>query len=159
MNTQDIQTLREAGAKWLRANHALNDADAEDVLQDSLIELVRVTERKTVTDPGGLLGTILDRRVKNKLRANKARAKVEQAGGDLVDLSILADGTLTIREGMFAADFDRAFRALPREQQEAFALYELRGLTEYEAAQVLGIPASTVVSRADLARKALRKEV
>lgn len=160
MKTEDIGRLRDVGAKWLRAKHSLNDADNEDVLQDSLIELVKASNRMKIADYGALLTNILDKRVKDKLDSNKSRLKREIVSGDIVDLSVLSDGIgLTNEQAMFSTKFDAAFRDLPRELQEAFALYELRGLTEYEAGTALGIPPSTVVSRADQARKALRKEV
>lgn len=64
-----------------------------------------------------------------------------------------------IETAILRADFDRAFRALPREQAEAFALVELRGLTQLEAADVLGVSQPTVHRRCEAARSRLKEEL
>jgi len=57
---------------------------------------------------------------------------------------------------LFRADFDRAFRLLPTQCQQTFALTTLRGLTDAEASRVLGMPKSTVTWRNALARELLK---
>lgn len=71
----------------------------------------------------------------------------------------IADSFPSIETAMFRADFDRAFRRLPREEAEAFTTTELRGLTQREAADVLGVNQATVSRRAETARETLRKEL
>ena len=165
MTTDEIAKLREWGARWLRSNYSrpgfyLPTEDAEDVLQDSLIELVRVDERKGVYNPEAFLAHVLDWRALNKMRAKGKRAQVEIPGGDTTDLSILSDNRgMTIEGAIFAADFDRAIRRLPDEARDAFILYELRGLTQFEAALLLGILPTTVVGRVEAAKAELRKEL
>lgn len=155
MDTADIQGLREAGVRWLRKTHpTLTREEHEDVLQDALIELVRATP----DDPGALLGTIIDRRAANLIRAKRNRAKVETPAGSTTDLSALSDNRHMSLEGaIFAADFDRALRGLDAEARVAFILYELRGLTAYEAALHLGVLPTTVVGRVERAKAMLRK--
>lgn len=158
MDTSDIDNLRTKGLTWLRKNHpTLTIEEREDVLQDALIELVRKAD---VADHGALLGTIIDRRAANLIRAKKSRAKVELAAGDTTDLSILSENVhMTIDGAIFASDFDRALRGLPDDQRDAFILNELRGLTNYETAIHLGISPSTVAHRVALGKDALRKEL
>ncbi len=62
----------------------------------------------------------------------------------------------TPEAAMFRADFDRAFRALPRPLAEAFTITELRGLTTREASDVLGLSQPTVTRRVTLARTLLK---
>ena len=62
----------------------------------------------------------------------------------------------TLDHSLFRADFDRAFRALPRPLAEAFTLTELRGLTARDAAAVLSLSQPTVTRRAVLARALLK---
>lgn len=52
----------------------------------------------------------------------------------------------------FRADFDRAVRALPADERDAFILGELRGLTAEEAGGVLGISNAAVSRRQKSAR-------
>jgi RNA polymerase sigma-70 factor (ECF subfamily) len=159
MNTVELGKLRDAGAKWLRSKHLLNATDAEDVLQDALIELVRVDDSLHLRDPGAFLGTILDRRVKDKMRANKTRTDRETPAGDATDLGALGGQGLSMRDGLFAAAFDGALRSLPTEERDAFILTDLRGLTQYEAALALNVPAHTVRNRVDRAKALMRKEL
>lgn len=65
----------------------------------------------------------------------------------------------TLDTAMFRADFDRAFRALPRPMAEAFALTTIRGLTVREASAHLGVPYQTLSRRANLARAILKEEL
>ena len=77
MDTNDIQDLRRRGVTWLRKQHpTLTRDEHEDVLQDALIELVR----KDANDPGALLGTIIDRRAADLIRAKKKRASTRYSG-------------------------------------------------------------------------------
>lgn len=86
-----------------------------------------------------------------------------EAGPDFVSLeserSGVADSFPSIESAMFRADFDLAFRALPRESAEAFALTELRGLSQCEAADLLDVNQATVSRRAEAARLTLKKEL
>jgi RNA polymerase sigma factor (sigma-70 family) len=164
LDTNDIGRLRDDGARWLRKQHpTLTKDEHEDVLQDALIELVRARESAAlnhhcISNPGALLGTIIDRRAANLIRAKKRRARVEVPGGSATDLSVLSDNRhMSIDGAIFAADFDRALRTLPQEQRDAFILYELRGLTAYEAGLTLGVLPSTLSARVDQAKELLRE--
>ena len=153
LTIKDIEKLRTGGERYLRLFHrGLGAATREDVLQDALIELVRGDFKS----PAVLLRMILDRRAAD---AGRKQARQPVPAGDINDLSVLGQGTTTIKDAIFAADFDRAIRTLDPELLDAFILYELRGLSQYEAAQVLGISGRAVVSRAEAARTALRKEL
>jgi RNA polymerase sigma factor (sigma-70 family) len=66
---------------------------------------------------------------------------------------------LSVEQSLFRADFDRAFRRLPRPCAEAFTLVELRGLSTIEAASYLGVTQPTVSRRAALARAILKEEL
>ncbi len=59
----------------------------------------------------------------------------------------------------FREAFDGALRALPGDEQEAFILTELRGLSSREAEGVLGTSYRTIHRRAENARLTVRKEL
>jgi len=153
--TTDIAKLRDLGIRWARKKYAtLNEAEREDVVQDALIRMV-----DKAPDPA-LLAAVMDGLAKNLIRAKARRAKVELPGGDANDLSILSDNRgRSIDSAIFAADFNRALRDLSEDDRAAFILYELRGLTAYEAALYLGVPPTTVNSRVESAKGLLRKEL
>jgi RNA polymerase sigma factor (sigma-70 family) len=155
LTTDDIKKLRTGGERYLRLRHrGLPEATREDVLQDCLIALV--DNEATITDHQAWLRWLLDKRAAS---AGRKQARQPVPAGDVNDLSVLGQGTTTTKDAIFAADFDRAIRTLDPELLDAFILYELRGLSQYEAAQVLGISGRAVVSRAEAARTALRKEL
>jgi len=169
LDTNDIQVLSEAGTTWLRKNHrTLTREEHDDILQDSLIQLVKLMERRAgearvrIKHAGGagpLLGKIIDRRAANLIRAKKSRAKVEVPGGDTTDLSVLTGGRYTLDAAIFASDFNQALGSLSEDARNAFILCELRGLNAYEAARVLDVGVGTVYGRVDAAKAALRKEL
>lgn len=66
---------------------------------------------------------------------------------------------LTLEAAEFHADFDRAVRALPGPERDAFILTELRGLDQREAAAVLGVSQPTVHRLATAALDRIRKEL
>jgi RNA polymerase sigma factor (sigma-70 family) len=154
LDTQDIAVLREQGLRLVRKRFpTLSHDEQEDVVQDSLIRLVR-----KAPDPA-LLNTIIDGVGKNLIRAKASRAVVEVAAGDSTDLSVMTGTRYTLDAAIFATDFNRALRGLPEDSRNAFILMELRGLTAYEAAQVLDIGVGTVYGRVEAAKAALRKEL
>lgn len=151
MTTDELRELEQKGERLLSSKHrSLPRMDREEVLQDALILLVRKVDAGEADT--GLLATIIDGKVKDRQRKAIRRTVSETV---VPDTSVFDSSTTTIRSALFAVDFDRAVRALDAPLRDAFILYHLRGVTEYEAARLLGIPAGTVVSRAELARKAL----
>jgi RNA polymerase sigma factor (sigma-70 family) len=65
----------------------------------------------------------------------------------------------TIEIALLRRSLVDAIRSLPSPEREAFALTELRGLTQPEAAAALGIAQQTVSRRAERARLHLQKEL
>lgn len=171
LTTQDYSELLERlepdALKRLRMRHALNRDDREDVLQNSLIDLVKAMQRGNITEPAALLNTILDRRAIDRVRANERRNLRETPVGDtasdddrLLNMgAIIALPALGSDDHLFTVAFDQAVRNLPETLRDVFILTDLRGLTAQEASIELGLPRSTVIFRADSARKTIRKEL
>jgi RNA polymerase sigma factor (sigma-70 family) len=67
--------------------------------------------------------------------------------------------TLTLEAVEFQHDFDRALRALPAPERDAFILTQLRGLTVRDAADELDVSYRTVARRAEAARTLIREEI
>lgn len=75
------------------------------------------------------------------------------------ELHLTAPRALTIEGAEFHAGFDRAVRALPELERDAYILTELRGLTVREAAAVLGVGKSSVDRLRQAALTSIREEI
>lgn len=122
--------------------------DAEDAVQQATL---KAWERRAQFDRRRPFKTwwfaILRNQCLDELRRRK-RAPVTIPEG--ADPSIPADESALDRLAL-----DRAMNALPEMQREVLRLRYFADLTYQELAQVLDIPAGTVMSRLHLARKAL----
>ncbi|MFN6955460.1 MAG: RNA polymerase sigma factor [Acetobacteraceae bacterium] len=128
---------------------------ADDLVQDAC-------ERALKGQAGFVPGTRFDAWVFRILRnawldSHRRRAA---RGGEHADLD--AAGDIAGEDGRVASGFrdelmdaERALLRLPPEQREALVLTCIEGLTFAEAAEVLGIPAGTVMSRSARGRIAL----
>lgn len=145
--TREELWLQERPRLEKKLRTRMSRADAQDIVDEAFARLGDTAEA------GQLWQTALNverEHLRRRLRADLAE---EQAG-------ILNGRAIpNIETAILRADFDRALRRLPREQLEAFALVELRGLTEREASAVLGVPQSTVNWRCEAARTFLREEL
>jgi len=145
-NEQLWTTTRPSIEQWLRRR--VGQHAAEDIMDESFARLGAGDAY-----PGQLYLTAV-----NVLREYR-RAEVKQV--ILTEQASFLTGTAIPGIDMYilALDFDRAFRQLPRVQAEAFALTELRGLTERETADVLGVSQKTINRRCEAARLHLQKEL
>ncbi|MFY9991515.1 MAG: sigma-70 family RNA polymerase sigma factor [Rhodoplanes sp.] len=130
-----------------------NETEAEDLVHDAL---VRAYERRSTFRLSGNLRTwllsilhnvFIDRRRKN---ATERRREAEAA--ELADWSWPADQESAVR----LQQIRRAFLDLPQEQRAVLHLVAIEGLAYQEAADTLGIPLGTLMSRLGRARAALR---
>jgi RNA polymerase sigma-70 factor (ECF subfamily) len=138
-------------ARTLTPDHA----DAEDLVQDTLVRAYRAIDRFDGAHPRAWLLTILrntqinrTRRQRPELLDDPERAFVDDATGD---------GVETLVVGVtFDAVVEEALRALPDRFRRAVELVDVGGLTYAEAARVLGIPVGTVMSRLHRGRHRIR---
>lgn len=145
---QQLGTLRRYARSLAR-----NPVDAEDLVQDAL---VRAYERRSTFRPGANLRNWLLSIVHNthidRLRAAFASKRTADDG--------LADTEPSYPPGQENAVLLRqvkeAFLALPEDQREALHLVAVEELSYQEAADVLGIPVGTLMSRISRARARLR---
>lgn len=126
-----------------------NDADADDLLQDTL---ERALGKWLLWRPGNLrawLLTMMHHVFLNQLRNRPA-------------LVALDDDTPAIpvrpqqHDELEVRDLDRALAQLPPDQREILLLVGLEELSYADTARILGIPQGTVMSRLSRARERLR---
>ena len=139
-----------------------NPADAEDLVQDTLLRAYRAMDRFDGRYPRAWLLTILRNAQINRVRrkrpelmrdpdATMATAADETTEGTAPE-EILVDQT-------FDAEVEKAFAALPDKFRQVVQLVDLEGLAYQEAADRLGVPVGTVMSRLHRARNKIKKQL
>lgn len=175
MKNQELQTLYMQGQKRLNSKHRnLPAAEREEVLQDSLIDYMAVVERGgRVDNPAAFLAVIIDRTAATAAtKLTDLRAQEVPAGGfdelatienerrpDQGDYSAASVPEFTADDQLFTTAFDQALRSMPPLPMQAFIAVELRGLSQDEAAPILGISQPTLSRRLAEARDYLREAI
>ena len=134
-------------------------SDAEDLVQDTLVRAFRAVERFDGAYPRAWLLTILRNTHLNRQRgrrpqllrdAESAQRLLENAGPPA------PPAEETVLSEQFEAVVAQALDALPDKHRAVVTLVDIEGLSYQEAADVLGIPRGTVMSRLHRARGRIR---
>lgn len=124
---------------------------ADDLVQDCL---ERAVARRDDWRGEGSVRAWLFRILLNRYRDGRRRAPVQLVALDDPGADLARPGT---QEGHLALrEVQRAMARLPEEQRQALLLVALEGMRFDEAAQLLGIPKGTLMSRLARARAGLR---
>jgi RNA polymerase sigma-70 factor (ECF subfamily) len=135
-------------ARVLRRNHD----DADDLVQDTLERAwSRAGLWPGVGDMRTWLFSIMHNLHVDALR--RGRLETVDLGGEALDLP----DALAVSERLDLQALQRAFDALPADQQAVLELVAVQGLGYAEAALALGVPIGTVMSRLSRARDRLRQ--
>ncbi|MEO6012268.1 MAG: sigma-70 family RNA polymerase sigma factor [Devosia sp.] len=126
---------------------------ADDLVQDCLERAIRKQGLWQPTGPlKGWLFRILLNLYRNELRTSRRRGEHVPVETLLVEPSVAP-----AQPGRIAlAEIARAIDTLAAEQREALLLVVLEGMSYSEAAEVIGIPMGTLMSRLGRARATLR---
>lgn len=144
-----IAPLYVRHSDWLAmASKIVGSADAEDIVHEAYL---RVARAKRVGDAEPLMSRTIRNLGIDRLRARRDVPIEPSAMTGVLD----AVRPLTIEGAMFVADFNDALAALSDEQAQAFILIQLRGLTQTEAADVLGVSQQAVSKNYERGRRAL----
>ena len=144
--TEQIPRLR----RYARALTGDRDA-ADDLVQDTLERaLRRVFLFRPGGDPRAWLFSIMHNLFVNGVRSPAAKRQVTTAEAYE---PVAHDAS---HEGLIARDIERALASLPSEQREVVLLVGLEELSYGAAAQVIGAPLGTVMSRLARGRERLR---
>jgi len=136
-----------------------NPTDAEDLVQDTLIRAYRAIERFDGRYPRAWLLTIMRNAQINRVRRKRpelmrdpdetmARVADESPDG--------ADAETQLIDHEFEAPIENALNSLPEKFRRVVELVDLNQLSYQEAAEVMGIPVGTVMSRLHRARRNIR---
>lgn len=146
-------------ARSLTRNHA----DAEDLVQDSLIRAYKAIGRFDGRHPRAWLLTILRNTHINRNRRRRPEllrdpdVQLERAAQTPEDDEATRPDRFIDFE--FDAEVESALASLSEPFAEVVELVDIDGLAYAEAAEVLGIPVGTVMSRLHRARKKIRQEL
>jgi len=132
--------------------------DAEDLVQDTLVRAYRAVDRFDGRYPRAWLLTILRNTHYNRLRKRTPDLLEDELAQKLPGRGADArDGTA---EAALGSGFDPLVRDaianLSVKHRQVIALIDLDGLTYQEAADMLGVPPGTVMSRLHRARARVR---
>jgi RNA polymerase sigma-70 factor (ECF subfamily) len=139
--------------------YALSLSGARDVAEDLVqATCLRAIERAEQFQPG----TRLDRWLFVILRSiwfNESRSRRVRAGQGVLDAgeALSFDGAHEIETNISARQVLRAIGALPSVQRETVLLVYVEGYSYREAAELLGAPIGTVMSRLAAARATLTR--
>ncbi|GHD35846.1 RNA polymerase sigma factor [Streptomyces galbus] len=155
-----FEELYRRYAPWLSARMRSRCADAgivDDVVQETFLAVWRGTARyREEGDVAGWLWRIGSRRLVDALRNDGARGRLRQTLARLRhrDEASAEDRVLA---GVEHGDLAGALIRLSPELRAVLQATVIDGLSTREAAVLLGIPAGTVKTRAQRARKQLRE--
>jgi len=143
-------------------------AEAEDILQEALYELVAAARlEEPVEQIGAWLTRVARNRIIDRFRRRRTAAADAAAvhepdeGGALADLLPSADAgpeAEVIRQ-ILLAEIEQALTELPPEQREVFIAQELNGVSFQELAASSGVSINTLLSRKRYAVQFLRRRL
>lgn len=134
-------------------------ADAEDLVQDTLVRAFRAVDRFDGAHPRAWLLTILRNAHLNR---NRRRRPSLLRDGDTVEVTLdrLGPPAPAAEDVVISQEFEAvvadALALLPDKHRTVVTLVDIEGLTYQEAADVLGVPRGTVMSRLHRARTRIR---
>jgi RNA polymerase sigma factor (sigma-70 family) len=144
-------------------------AEAEDIVQESLYELVLAYRMmQPVEQAGAWLARVARNRIIDRFRRRSGRPRAVEApgneedpGGSLADLLPAAAGgpEAEVMRDILLTELEAVLAELPGEQREVFIAHELDGVSFRELAQRSGVSVNTLLSRKRYAVRYLRKRL
>ncbi|HLJ39729.1 MAG TPA: sigma-70 family RNA polymerase sigma factor [Steroidobacteraceae bacterium] len=134
-------------------------AEAEDILQEALYELVAAAR---LEEPVEQIGAWLTRVARNRIIDRFRRKRPELLEDrSLEELLPSADGTpeTELMRALLLEEIEAALDELPREQREVFVAQELDGSSFRDLAERSGVSINTLLSRKRYAVRALRERL
>ncbi len=142
----------------LHVARSYNSADAEDLVQETLTKAYRAWDKFDGRFLRAWLLTIL-----RNTAINAGRKKIPGLSGDSETLEQHPDGSLTaspqdlLESNDFVASVKKAILGLPGHYRNAVELVDIDGLSYQEAADVMGIPVGTIMSRLHRGRRQVKE--
>jgi RNA polymerase sigma factor (sigma-70 family) len=165
----ELTVQRERGRLLAFIRRRIADAaEAEDILQETLYELVLAYRLvQPVEQAGAWLARVARNRIIDRFRRRRgqpqadAAATAAQAGEVLEELlpATAGDPEVAAMRAALLAEIEAALAALPREQREVFIAHELEGVSFRELAARSGTSINTLLARKHYATQYLRERL
>jgi len=132
--------------------------DAEDLVQDTFLRAFRAwVDRRRPKRVEPWLATICLNLARSKYRTQARRPSEVPLEEWMVEGPSSGDPESSAIERIERKELYRAMRELPEEQRVAITLVDLFGLPTHQAAEAMGTPRGTVLSRLHRGRRALAR--
>jgi RNA polymerase sigma-70 factor (ECF subfamily) len=132
--------------------------DAEDLVQETFLQAFRAwVDRRRPKKVEPWLATICLNLARSRYRSRARRPAEVPLEEWMVEDGASADPESRAVAALERAQLYRAMRELPEEQRVAIALVDLSGCSTYEAAEAMGTPRGTVLSRLHRGRRVLAR--
>jgi RNA polymerase sigma factor (sigma-70 family) len=163
-----ITVRRERGRLLAYIRRWIADAaEAEDILQDALYELVLAHRlMQPVEQAEAWLLRVARNRIIDRFRRRSSRARFEQLdldapAGALADLLPAAEAgpEAAAMRALLLAEIEAALAELPAEQREVFVAQELEGVSFRELAERTSLSINTLLARKRYAVRFLRRRL
>lgn len=152
-DAHDMEADLLAMRRYARAL-ARDAADADDVVQDALL---RAIERKATYQPDRSRTRWLLAIVHNVFISARRRQAAEARRNDRFAETLLSSVDPQQEDHVRLAEIAQGFATLPDSQRAVLHLTAIEGMSYQQAADVLGVPIGTVMSRLSRGRAALRE--
>lgn len=144
------------------ARTLVGPADAEDLVQETLVRAWRFMDRFDGRHPRAWLLTIL-RNTNMNMHRRQRPDSIEDIGSYTGARPAFAAEPASIEDQVMASflphDLERAVRSLDPKFRTVLLLIDVDELTYAEAAETLGVPVGTVMSRLSRARDRVRRQL
>ena len=135
-----------------------SSAEADDVAQDAMLHLVDRLDRWNPERPfGAWRQRVVVNLCRDHLRSAKRRQVHEEEAGLGWHEAQLPEPSAAAESAEVSQLVDRCLGLLPPREREVFVLVDLEGQAPADAAELLGIAASTVRAALTLARRRMRE--
>lgn len=133
-----------------------NDADADDLLQEALARAIRLSGSYDPDRPlfNWLVVVLRNTFLSSRKRSAAERERIEAVAGATADAELPAQ-----EQSADLAKVMAAFETLPTDQRDVLQIVAVLGFSYSDAADVLGVPVGTVMSRLSRARAALKQRI
>ncbi len=134
-----------------------NDADAEDVAQETMLKLWQTSDALTIGTEGlrPWLARVTYNRAIDRLRARRPVDTLDAAD----DLAEAASQVRTLEDNDVKVRVEKALDRLPERQRAALVLFHYQGFTQAEVADAMTISIDAVESLLGRARRGLRTDL
>ena len=151
MNAETVIAEYQSSLRAFLLSHIRNQSDVDDVLQEALIKTFK--NLHTLSSDEKIKPWLFQ--IARNAMIDHYRRKNREASVSIKDLWY--DESQDTTEHAFEACVEPFLAALPDETRELLSAVELRGISQKDYAQELGISYSTLKSRVQSGRKQLRQ--